>query len=125
LRGRNTDGLFATTDAAPSSLVEAKREGRVVNVSNAGHPILQYQAEPADLPRPSIKPIYKRGGRIHPTEPFVCYAPSQIGDWEIAPGNPYVSRYRFIAQDGPPNAAELERLWQDYTHPPQVKIESQ
>lgn len=313
--------LLTTRDSAPSSFIEVKREGRVVKISTAGHSILQYQAEPEDLPRSGIKPIYKRGGylhpvytpsgkvltdhfatnhvhqhgiwfpwtktefegrqpdfwnmgqgkgtvefvsvmdtwsgpvhggfrsrhrfidltsgerktvlnetwevtayqpganaaywmfdlvsmqecatasrlklpkylygglgfrgcedwndqgrirfltsegevdrikanmtrarwchiggdtdrgvagitilchpdnfrapqpmRVHPTEPFFCYAPSQIGDWEITPGKPYVSRYRFIVQDGPSNAAELERLWQDYAHPPEVKIESQ
>jgi hypothetical protein len=61
--------------------------------------------------------------RLHPSEPFFCFAPSQLGDWEIAPGKPYVSRYRFIVADGPPDKAELERLWNDYAHPPTVKIE--
>jgi hypothetical protein len=58
--------------------------------------------------------------RIHPTEPFFCYAPSQLGHWEIAPGKPYVSRYRFIVSDGPPDRAELDRLWNDYADPPRV-----
>jgi len=61
--------------------------------------------------------------RLHPTEPFFCFAPSQLGDWEIAPGKPYVSRFRFIVRDGPSDAAELDRLWNDFAHPPEVKIE--
>ena len=61
--------------------------------------------------------------RLHPAEPFFCFAPSQLGDWEIAPGKPYVSRYRFIAADGPPDKAELERLWNDYAHPPIITID--
>ena len=61
--------------------------------------------------------------RLHPTEPFFCFAPSQLGDWEIPPGKPYVSRYRFIVADGPPDKAELERLWNDYAHPPTVAID--
>jgi hypothetical protein len=60
--------------------------------------------------------------RIHPTEPFLCFAPSQLGQWEIAPGRPYVSRYRYIVYDGPPEAAELDRLWNDYAHPPEVTV---
>ena len=60
--------------------------------------------------------------RLHPTEPFFCFAPSQLGDWEIAPGQKYVSRYRFIVADGPPDRAELERLWHDYAEPPAVKM---
>jgi len=60
--------------------------------------------------------------RLHPTEPFFCYAPSQLGDWEIPPGKPYVSRYRFIIADGPPDKTGLERLWNDYAHPPSVTV---
>jgi len=61
--------------------------------------------------------------RVHPSEPFFCYAPQQAGDMEIAPGKPYVSRYRFVVHDGPPHKEVLERLWNDYAHPPKVKIE--
>jgi len=60
--------------------------------------------------------------RLHPSEPFFCFAPSQLGDWEIAPGKPYVSRYRFVVADGPPDKDELERIWNDYANPPMVTI---
>jgi hypothetical protein len=60
--------------------------------------------------------------RIHPTEPFFCFAPSQMGRWEIVPGAAYVSRYRFIVFDGPPEAARLDRLWNDYANPPVVSV---
>jgi hypothetical protein len=58
--------------------------------------------------------------RIHPDNPFFCYAPSQLGRWEIAPGTPYVTRYRLVVHDGPPDPKELDRLWNDYAEPPQV-----
>jgi hypothetical protein len=61
--------------------------------------------------------------RLHPTEPFFCFAPQAAGDMEIVSGKPYVSRYRFIVADGPPDQAELNRLWNDYAHPPAVKID--
>lgn len=61
--------------------------------------------------------------RVNPKNPQTCHAPSELGDWEIAPGKPYISRYRFVVHDGPPNAAELDRLWNDYAHPPAVKVE--
>lgn len=61
--------------------------------------------------------------RLHPDEPFFCFAPSVLGAWEITPGKPYVSRYRFIVADGAPDRAELDRLWNDYSHPPEVKVE--
>lgn len=60
--------------------------------------------------------------RLHPSEPFFCYAPQQEGDMSISPGKPYVSRYRFIVHDGPPDKKELERLWNDFAHPPSVAV---
>jgi hypothetical protein len=60
--------------------------------------------------------------RINPDQPFFCYAPSQLGQWEIASGKPYISRYRFIVYDGPPDVVELNRLWNDYANPPQVTV---
>jgi hypothetical protein len=60
--------------------------------------------------------------RIHPSEPFFNYAPSQAGDWAIQPGEPYVARYRFIVSDGPPDSTEINRLWNDYAYPPTVTV---
>lgn len=61
--------------------------------------------------------------RIHPTEPFFCYAPSQDGDWQIAPGQTYTATYRFVVYDGAPNVEEIEQLWNDYAFPPEVKVQ--
>lgn len=60
--------------------------------------------------------------RLNPGNPQLCVAPSQDGDWEITPGKPYVSRYRIVVFDGKPDAVELERLWNDYAHPPSVTV---
>lgn len=59
--------------------------------------------------------------RLHPKEPFVCYAPQMLGDMAIEPGKPYVMKYRYIVGDGEPDAKAIEKLWQDYANP--VKIE--
>jgi hypothetical protein len=63
--------------------------------------------------------------RLHPSEPFFCFAPAQLGDWQINPGKPYIARYRYVVLDGPPDSDELERMWNDYAHPPTVKVEEQ
>lgn len=60
--------------------------------------------------------------RIHPTEPFVCYAPQQGGDMKIEPGKPYVSRYRVVVADGQVDKALLERLYADYADPVGVTV---
>lgn len=61
--------------------------------------------------------------RLHPSEPFFCFAPSQLGDWTIEPGKPYVSKYRFIVSDGSPNKEKIDALWNAYAHPPKVVID--
>jgi hypothetical protein len=52
--------------------------------------------------------------RIHPDDPYFNFSPSKRGQWEITPGKPYVSRYRFLAYDGEVKPAELDTLWNAY-----------
>ena len=52
--------------------------------------------------------------RIHPSEPFFCFAPQQLGEFKIEPGKPYIARYRFIASDGEPDAKMIEGWWDEY-----------
>ncbi|HET8781913.1 MAG TPA: PmoA family protein, partial [Pyrinomonadaceae bacterium] len=61
--------------------------------------------------------------RIHPDDPYFNFAPSQLGRFEIKPGEKYVVRYRYVVADGGPDKAELDRLWSDYATPPQVSLE--
>jgi Family of unknown function (DUF6807) len=60
--------------------------------------------------------------RLHPTEPFFCFAPQQLGEMEIVPGQPYVSRYRCVILDGTPDPKPIERLYGDYAFPPTVDV---
>jgi len=55
--------------------------------------------------------------RIHPTMPYMVYTPSFLGDWEITPKVPHVSRYRFVIHDGVLPAETIEQLWKDYAEP--------
>ena len=60
--------------------------------------------------------------RLHPHKPYFCFAPMQLGDFEITLGRNFASRYRFYAHSGPVDAAKSERLWQDYAEPPKVRV---
>lgn len=60
--------------------------------------------------------------RINPDDPFFNYAPSQMGKFEIKPGDELVLRYRFVVTDGAPNTSELNRLWADIENPTQVTV---
>ena len=60
--------------------------------------------------------------RIHEAEPFFNYAPCQDGDFELAPGSSFISRYRLVLHDGALSVQELQRLWRDYAKPPSVAL---
>lgn len=60
--------------------------------------------------------------RIHPDEPFFNFAPTQLGNMEIKPGEPYVARYRYVTYDGEPDPDLIDRLWLDYAYPPGVTV---
>ena len=102
-----TDRIRGHATRAPWCHIGGEVDGRLCGVAILCHP------DNFRAPQPM---------RIHPDEPFFCYAPSQAGDWEIRPGVPYRSRYRFILSDGSPDRAFLDRMWQDYAHPVTVRI---
>ncbi len=60
--------------------------------------------------------------RLHPTKPYFCFSPMVLGAFEIAPGRPYVSQYRYATYDGEPNAERADRLWQDFAEPPTARV---
>lgn len=53
--------------------------------------------------------------RLHPKEPFFCYAPQQLGPMAIRPGESYVSRYRIVITDGEVRAPQAEAWWTDFS----------
>jgi hypothetical protein len=61
--------------------------------------------------------------RIHPQLIYFVFTPVKLGEFTIKPGDTYVSRFRFFAQDGAPDASRLEAIWNDYATPPTVAWE--
>lgn len=60
--------------------------------------------------------------RLHPTMPYFCFAPVALDAITIAPGKPYVSRYRFVVRDGELDAEVVEVVWKDYSDPVMVRV---
>jgi hypothetical protein len=60
--------------------------------------------------------------RIHPTDPYATFSPVKDSGFSIAAGTPYVTRFRFVATDGAPDKALLDRLWNDFATPPKVTV---
>lgn len=59
--------------------------------------------------------------RLHPNKPYFVFAPMVLGEFTIKPGSHYVSRYRLVVHDGPPDVPAIERAWRDYAEPPEVR----
>ena len=60
--------------------------------------------------------------RIHPTEPFFNFAPTQAGAFAITPDEPVVWKYRFVTYDGKSDQELLDALWEDYASPLPVQV---
>lgn len=103
-----TDRVAAHATRARWCHVGGRVNGQLAGTAILGHP------ENFRAPQPM---------RIHPTEPFFCYAPSQLGEWQIRPGEPYVARYRFVVMDGAPDAALLDAYWNAFAHPATARVE--
>jgi len=52
--------------------------------------------------------------RLHPSMPYFCFVPAQLGEFSIEPGKPFVSKYRYCVHTAKPNAA-ANQIWKNYT----------
>ena len=95
-----TDRTKINESRAKWGWVGGNVDGQVAGVAILGHP------DNYRFPQPV---------RLHPSEPFFCYAPQQLGDMEIKPGMPYVSRFRIVVADGNPSLDELEGWWKAWS----------
>jgi hypothetical protein len=55
---------------------------------------------------------------------FFNWAPVQLDDFELKPGKDHIYRYRLYVHEGKVDVENTERLWNDYAHPPKVKVEA-
>ena len=99
LTSEGKDRIAGDDTTARWCAIGGRVEGQLVGLAALGHPS-NFRA-----PQPL---------RIHPDDPYFNFSPSKRGPWEIVPGKPYVSRYRFLVYDGEVRAGELNRLWDDY-----------
>jgi hypothetical protein len=72
---------------------------------------------PDNFRHPQSMRLWPTGGA------FFCYAPVQMSEFSIEPGKPYISTYRFWVHEGEVDAAEAERRWLDFAHPPRAQLE--
>ena len=77
--------------------------GVVAGVALLGHPTNLRHPEPM---------------RLHPTDPFFCWAPQQLGEFVIPPKGTHVLRYRILVMDGLPDPGRIEAHWKTWTRVP-------
>jgi len=53
--------------------------------------------------------------RIHPNKPYFCFAPMMGGSFQIAPGEPYVSSYRYLVTSDVADVGMIEKHWKRYS----------
>jgi len=57
-------------------------------------------------------------------EVFFNWAPEQIGEFDMKPGEDHLFRYRLYVHEGKIDVDTAERIWHDYAHPPKVTVEN-
>ena len=60
--------------------------------------------------------IYDRG------DVYANFSPTKNKDWHLEPGKNYQLNYRFYVSDKKITPEEAEKLWQQYAHPPEIKV---
>jgi hypothetical protein len=60
--------------------------------------------------------------RLNPSKPYFVFAPLVLGSFEITPGKPYVSRFRYNLHRGGPHRETATRHWHDYADPLAVRL---
>ena len=53
--------------------------------------------------------------RLHPTMPYFVYAPMVEEPFDISPGKPYVSKFRYVTFDGEPDTKLFDEIWEDFS----------
>ena len=53
--------------------------------------------------------------RIHPNKPYFCFSPMVEDPFRIAPGEKYVSRYRYLVTSMPTDVKKIQQQWDGYT----------
>lgn len=63
--------------------------------------------------------------RIWPSgQIFFNWAPVQVGEFEMKPGEDHLFHYRQYVHEGKVDVEKTEVLWNDYAHPPKVTIDA-
>jgi hypothetical protein len=52
--------------------------------------------------------------RIHPHKPYFCFSPMVEGPFKIAPGEKYVSRYRYLVTSKTADVDLIRKHWDEY-----------
>lgn len=60
--------------------------------------------------------------RLHPTKPYFCFSPMVEKPLTIAPGDEYVSRYRFLTHNNLPDRGRIDQRWREFASPLRARV---
>lgn len=89
----------------------------------AGTSGVLFMTNPGNYNFPEQLRIWATGQNRGVENVFINFNPAQESDWKLEPGNTYGLKYRMFVYDGSISAAEAERLWTSYAHPPRVDVQ--
>jgi hypothetical protein len=58
----------------------------------------------------------------HTDDIFFSFCPIQQSDWILEPGRSYVLRYGLYVYDGSIAPEQAERIWNDFSRPPEARL---
>ena len=92
-------------------------------ISGHGTSGILFMSDPANREFPEPMRVWPENANNGRGDLFFEFCPIRNKSWELVPGNEYVLRYRMLVYDGKIDANLSERLWNDFAHPPVVKVE--
>lgn len=75
-------------------------DGQPSGIAMMGHPLNPRHPEPV---------------RLHPSKPYFVFSPSVLGEFRLEPGMEQRRRFRYVAFDGPLNAARIDGVFAEYS----------
>lgn len=94
----------------------------VSGASDLGNSGILFMTHPQNYNFPEQLRIWPTGMNEGKENVYFNFNPAQEQDWVLYPGKAYTLNYRMLVYDGELSEEMMEKYWQDYAHPPKVKI---
>ncbi len=95
----------------------------VTGVSGQGVSGMLIMGFPANFNHPEPLRVWPSDANRGRGDVFINFSPTRNTSWTLEPGNTYMLRYRLLVFEGEMEREEAERVWNDYSSPPEIVID--